>query len=70
MAAHYDNQPVGEQDVNFFRIGDVLISIDTVRSLDDDLLLLKFRQYITHLHCQHGVIFNFRSTVLDFRYLE
>ena len=70
MTAQYDNQPVGEQDVNFFRVGDVLISIDTVRNLDDDLLLLKFRQYITHLHCQHGVIFNFRSTVLDFRYLE
>ncbi len=69
MTAHYYNQPVGGRDVNFFKIGDLLVSIVAVQELHE-LLLLKFRQYITHLHCQHGVIFNFNSTVLDFRYFE
>lgn len=69
VTAHYQHQVVGARDVNFFQIGDLLLSAVAVNELNQ-LVLLKFRNYIKHLHCQRGLIVNFNATVLDFRYIE
>jgi len=69
VSAHYRQQPVGTREVNFFVIGDLLLSAVTVKELHD-LMLLRFRNYLKHLHCRRGLIINFHATVLDFRYIE
>jgi hypothetical protein len=69
VTANYHNQVLGTRDVNFFLLDDLLLSVVTVKKLDH-LILLKFRNYIKHLGSKRGLIFNFNSTVLDFRYFE
>jgi GxxExxY protein len=69
VTAMYQNQTVGSREVNFFKIDDLLVSAVAVQTVDDTMLI-KFRNYLKHLHCRHGVLFNFNATVLDFRYLE
>lgn len=69
VTAQYQHQRVGTRQVNFFVLGDLLLSAVAVRSLDA-LLLLRFRNYLKHLNCQRGLIINFHATVLDFRYIE
>lgn len=67
--ATYRDKVLGSRDVNFFLLDDLLLSVVTVKKLDG-LILLKLRNYIKHLGCKRGLIFNFNSTVLDFRYFE
>jgi GxxExxY protein len=69
VTATYHDKVLGSREVNFFRLDDLLLSAVTVKKLDD-LLLLKFRQYLKHLGCRRGLIINFNATVLDFRYFE
>jgi GxxExxY protein len=69
VTATYYNRMVGSREVNFFKIGDLLASAVAVQAVDD-MMLIKFRNYLKHLHCRHGVLFNFNATVLDSRYLE
>lgn len=69
VSANYRQQAVGSRYVNFFEIGDLLLSVVTVKEIDA-LMLLRFRNYIKHLRCRRGLIINFCNTVLDFRYLE
>ena len=69
VTANYKAEVLGSRDVNFFLLDDLLLSVVTVKTLDR-LLLLKFRNYLKHLGCKRGLIFNFNSTVLDFRYFE
>ena len=69
VTASYHDEVLGSRDVNFFRLDDLLLSVVAVKKLDQ-LTLLKFRNYIKHLECKRGLIFNFNSTILDFRYFE
>lgn len=69
VTAQYDNTIVGSREVHFFQLGDLLLSAVAVQALDQ-LVLVKFRNYIEHLRCQRGLIFNFNSITLDFRYFE
>lgn len=69
VTANYQNTMLGSKEVNFFRLGDLLLSVVAVNTLDQ-LFLLKFRNYIKHLRCQRGLIFNFNSITLNFRYFE
>ena len=69
VTAHYRDTLVGTREVNFFRVGDLLLSAVAVDELNQ-LILLKFRHYIKHLQCKQGLIVNFNATVLDFRYFE
>lgn len=69
VTANYRDKVVGSRDVNFFLLDDLLLSVVTVKELNR-LTLLKFRNYIKHLGSKRGLIFNFNSTVLDFRYFE
>ncbi|MCP4399347.1 MAG: GxxExxY protein [bacterium] len=67
VTANYHNRAIAKKEVNFFRLGDLLLSVMAVQDLTP-LRLLKFRHYITHLNCRRGLIFNFHTTRLDFRY--
>ncbi len=67
--AEYQNRPVGGKEVNFFVIGDLLLSTIAVQALDD-ALLHRFCNHVRHLHCPRGLIFNFNHVHLDFRYFE
>lgn len=69
VAATYRNTRLHTKSVNFFRIGDLLVSAVAVQELTP-LLLLKFRNYLTRLHCTRGLIVNFHATRLDFRYIN
>lgn len=69
VTAMYRNQPVGARPVNFLKVGDLLIAVLTVQSLDTQTLS-RFRQYFRHVRCRRGIVFNFHATTLDFRYLE
>lgn len=57
------------QQVNFLRIGDLLISAVAVRELTP-VVLSRFCHYIRHLHCQRGLIVNFHTFHLGFKYFE
>ncbi len=69
VVANYRQQVLDSKEVHFFRIGDLLLSAVAVNELTSNFLL-KFRYYIKHVHCQHGLIFNFQALRLDFRYFE
>jgi GxxExxY protein len=69
VVANYRQQVLGTKEVNFFRIGDLLLSAIAVNELTN-VLGLKFRHYIKHLNCQRGLIVNFRALHLDCRYFE
>jgi len=69
LTAYYNNTNVGKKEVNFFRIGDLLLSTVAVKQLNVPILF-KFRNYMRYLKCKRGLIFNFNSTTLDFRYFE
>ena len=69
VIADYRHNVLGTKEVIFFRIGNLLLSAVAVNRLTD-LILLKFRHYIKHLHCQRGLIVNFKALRLDFRYFE
>ncbi len=69
VTANYQNEVLGSREVNFFLLDDLLLSVVTVKTMDR-LLLSKFRNYMKHLGCKRGLIFNFNATVLDFRYFE
>lgn len=65
----YRGTVVGTAEVNFFVIGDLLLSAVAVSELNR-LILSKLRNYMKQLNCRRGLIFNFNATVLDFRYIE
>ncbi len=67
LTAYYDRKPVGEKDVQFFRIGDLLLSTIAVKDFGEPILS-KFKNYMRYLGCKRGLIFNFNSSTLDFRY--
>jgi GxxExxY protein len=69
MKAKYKGKVLGEKPVNFFILGDLLLSAVAVKELNQ-LVLSKFTSYISHLNCKRGLIFNFNSVVLDFRYFS
>ncbi|QTA89247.1 GxxExxY protein [Desulfonema magnum] len=69
VIARYRNQTVGSREVIFFIMGDLLLSAMAVRELDD-LILHKFCNYGRYLKKKRGLIFNFNSLHLDFRYFS
>ncbi len=69
IKAKYQNQVIGSKEVNFFIIGDLLLSIIAVKEINN-LILSKFCNYIHHLKCKRGLIFNFNAIHLDYRYFE
>ena len=69
VSASYRNRSLGSREVNFFIIGDLLLSVVAVQELHG-LLLLKFRNYVKHLKCKRGLIFNFNAVRLNYRYFE
>lgn len=69
ITATYKNTVLGSKPVHFFIIGNLLLSTVAVKQIDR-IMLLKFRNFAKHLKCKQGLIFNFNSTTLDFRYIE
>ncbi len=68
VVAKYGNETMGEKAVNFFIIGDLLLSAVAVKDLNN-LTVSRFRNYIRHFGLKRGLIFNFNAVCLDFRYV-
>jgi GxxExxY protein len=68
VTATYSEHILGSKPVNFFIIGDLLLSVVAVQEINKPILA-KFDNYIKHLKCQRGLIFNFNAIKLDYRYL-
>lgn len=69
IEATYRHKRLGEKDVYFFIIGDLLLSTIAVKALTP-LVTSRFYNYIRHLGCRHGLIVNFNNIHLDFKYYE
>lgn len=69
VVAEYRNEKLGTKEVNFFILDDLLLSAVAVNTLND-LMLSKFRSYIRYFKAKRGLIFNFNSLCLDFRYFD
>ncbi len=69
IQANYRKQSIGSQKVNFFIIGNLPLSVIAVKELDK-LILSRFCNHIRYLKCKRGLIFNFNSVCLDFKYFE
>ncbi|QTA79401.1 GxxExxY domain-containing protein [Desulfonema limicola] len=67
VSAQYQNKKIGSREVNFFIIGDLLLSVVAVKELDS-LIVNRFRNYGRYFKQKRGLIFNFNSLKLDFRY--
>jgi GxxExxY protein len=67
--ASYRNKRLGAKEVDFFILGDLLLSIVAVNQLDD-LLISKFRNHIRYFRLKRGLNFNFNSLCLDYRYIR
>ena len=68
VVATYKNQRLGEKEVNFLIVGDLLLSAVAVNELNN-LTVSRFRNYIRHFGLKQGLIFNFNAVCLDFRYV-
>ncbi len=69
IEALYGNKIIGSRAVNFFILGDLLLSVVAVKKLDD-VIISKFSNYIRRLNLKRGLIFNFNALRLDFKYLN
>jgi GxxExxY protein len=69
IAAMYRNKRLDAKEVNFFIIGDLLLSVVAVQALTS-LAMSRFRSYLHYFHLKRGLIFNFNALRLDFRYVE
>ena len=69
ISAQYKNKTIGSKEVNFFIIGDMLLSVIAVKEMDG-LILNKLCNYGHYLRRKRGLIFNFNALHLDFRYFS
>ena len=69
VTATYSEHVLSSKSVNFFIIGDLLLSVVAVQEITK-LIIAKFDNYIKHLKCKRGLIFNFNAINLNYRYLE
>ncbi|MCP4112561.1 MAG: GxxExxY protein [Desulfobacteraceae bacterium] len=69
IPARYRNKTIGSKEVNFFIIGDMLLSAIAVKELDS-LILNKFCNFGRYLKRKQGLIFNFNALHLDFKYFS
>ncbi|MDM8543400.1 GxxExxY protein [Desulfococcaceae bacterium HSG9] len=67
--AQYRNNTIGSKEINFFIIGDMLLSVIAVKELDS-LILNRFCNYGRYLKMKRGLIFNFNALHLDFKYFS
>jgi GxxExxY protein len=69
VTATYQAQRLDSKPVNFFRIGDLLVSVVAVRELTD-LILSRFQHHIRYFHLKRGLLINFHALHLDFKYVR
>ncbi|MCK5523402.1 MAG: GxxExxY protein [Thiomargarita sp.] len=69
MTAVYDNHILDTKEVILFILGDLLLSVLAVKTLDE-IILSRFANQIKYFDCKRGLIFNFNRIHLDYRYLE
>lgn len=60
ISAQHRNKTIGSREVNFFIIGDMLLSAMAVKELDS-LILNKFCNFGCYLKKKRGLIFNFNA---------
>ena len=69
VAARYRNVEIGSKEVNFFIIGDLLMSAVAVKEFGR-LILSRFCNYGRYLKKKRGLIFNFSALALEFGYFS
>lgn len=69
LELEYQGEVFDKKEMNFFKINDLLISIVAIGKFNN-LVLKRFAKYINHFKCEKGLIINFNSTFVDFRYLR
>ena len=69
ISAKYQSKILDSREVNFFVIGDLLLSAVAVKELDE-IILSRFINYIRHFRLKRGLIFNFNALRLDYRYFH
>ena len=69
ITAVYREKVINSKEVNFFLMGDLLLSVVAIQGLNPNVLS-RFAYHIRYLNCKKGVIFNFNAMRLDYRYLE
>ena len=69
VSATYQAQHLDSKPVNFFRIGDLLVSVITVRELSD-LVCSRFLHHIRYFKLKRGLLINFHAVHLDFKYIR
>lgn len=65
----YRGKIYDKKEVRFFKINDLLISIVAVKELNE-LIINRFIKFVRYYKCARGLIVNFNSTIVDFRYLK
>ena len=68
MELRYNERLYGSKEVRFFKINDLLISIVAIKEIDN-LALHKFSGFVKYYKCKKGLIINFNSTIIDFRFM-
>lgn len=68
LELNYQGRYYGKKEVRFYKINDLLISVIAVSSIND-LILNRFYKFVKHYKCQNGLIINFNSTIVDFRFI-
>ena len=66
VPAMYHGQRLDVKEVNFFIIGDMLVSVMAVPAITETLLS-RFHYYLRHFHMRRGLLLNFNALHLDFK---
>lgn len=65
----YKGRIYNRKDVKFFKINNLLVSIIAVKELDK-LIIERFFKFIKYYKCDSGLIMNFNSITLDYRFIK
>lgn len=67
--AIYNNKIYQTVEVRFFKIGEMLISVVAIEEINN-LVIKKFLNFMKNFQCKRGLLINFNSVVVDFRFLQ
>jgi len=68
LELNYNGKLYGSKDIRLFKINDLLISINAIKSIENETISV-FSNLIKHYQCKKGLLFNFNSTKMDYRFI-
>ena len=69
MELKYKNKIYGRKDLKFYKINKLLIAILAINGFTEPILK-RFSSYVKYYRCEKGLMINFNSVGVDFRYLK